>query len=481
MKFLVAALVVLVGCSTKPNPNRCCTDTADCSAAGIPDVTPCSDDLVCRGHQCIAETCTSSDQCDLSAPFCVDGACGAMCTADDECPGNGGDPTDVHCVGGACVACRADGNDCPANAPVCDAGTCRGCTADSECSSGACDVDAGSCLDETTVLYAAPSGSASSDCSKATPCTLARALSIADSSRPSIKLAAGSYSDEMYFSGAFTLTVYGPATINSDVEVQGNANGLRLRDIDIAFYVDCEASASNLPHPQVDLRRVKINVNFNAAPVGLGGTLCDISATDVAITADRGDNVGVVVALTGVAGVGGANATFDRVTIDGGDPVFSIGDASTLSVVNSMFTNQGISHGLAILQSVSGAAESGTIQFSTFYNSTVTCPASGTAFLNFANNVFLNTRSGAATNTVSGTGCTHRYDMIKPQSTSPGSTNLLNMDPRFVDAAHGDFHLMAGSPAIDAADSAATLSTDFDGTTRPQGAGRDLGAFEYKP
>jgi hypothetical protein len=55
------------------------------------------------------------------------------------------------------------------------------------------------------------------------------------------------------------------------------------------------------------------------------------------------------------------------------------------------------------------------------------------------------------------------------------------MDPRFVNAAGGDFHLMTGSPAIDAADPAATLSTDYDGTARPQGAGRDLGAFEYKP
>jgi hypothetical protein len=71
--------------------------------------------------------------------------------------------------------------------------------------------------------------------------------------------------------------------------------------------------------------------------------------------------------------------------------------------------------------------------------------------------------------------------MIKPQSASPGSTNLLNMDPRFVNAANGDFHLMTGSPAIDAADPAATLSTDYDGVSRPQGAGRDLGAFEYKP
>jgi hypothetical protein len=55
------------------------------------------------------------------------------------------------------------------------------------------------------------------------------------------------------------------------------------------------------------------------------------------------------------------------------------------------------------------------------------------------------------------------------------------MDPKFVNAAGGDFHLMAGSPAIDAADPAVTQTLDFDGVARPQGAGRDMGAFEHEP
>jgi hypothetical protein len=83
---------------------------------------------------------------------------------------------------------------------------------------------------------------------------------------------------------------------------------------------------------------------------------------------------------------------------------------------------------------------------------------------------------------VTGTQCSHSYDLIKPQSATPtGANNILNQDPRFVDGANGDFHLVAGSPAIDAADPAATNAVDYDGTARPQGTGRDIGAFEYKP
>ncbi|MCJ7756403.1 MAG: hypothetical protein MUP13_17720, partial [Thermoanaerobaculales bacterium] len=52
-------------------------------------------------------------------------------------------------------------------------------------------------------------------------------------------------------------------------------------------------------------------------------------------------------------------------------------------------------------------------------------------------------------------------------------------NPLFADAAGADYHILAGSPAIDSGCSVHAPSDDFDGVTRPQGSGFDIGAFEY--
>ncbi len=71
------------------------------------------------------------------------------------------------------------------------------------------------------------------------------------------------------------------------------------------------------------------------------------------------------------------------------------------------------------------------------------------------------------------------YNLVGAGNSS-GAGNISG-DPGFIDPAAADFHLLAGSPAINAGDNASVdpaLTTDFDGKPRIMGAGVDLGAYE---
>jgi len=58
--------------------------------------------------------------------------------------------------------------------------------------------------------------------------------------------------------------------------------------------------------------------------------------------------------------------------------------------------------------------------------------------------------------------------------------DLVNVDPLFADPAADDYHIRADSPAIDAGMNMG-VTTDLEGTPRPQGGGYDIGAYEFTP
>jgi hypothetical protein len=60
---------------------------------------------------------------------------------------------------------------------------------------------------------------------------------------------------------------------------------------------------------------------------------------------------------------------------------------------------------------------------------------------------------------------------------TPAETDI-SADPLLLDPPAGDFRLDFGSPCIDAGTSTDAPATDFDGITRPQGGGVDIGAHE---
>jgi hypothetical protein len=60
------------------------------------------------------------------------------------------------------------------------------------------------------------------------------------------------------------------------------------------------------------------------------------------------------------------------------------------------------------------------------------------------------------------------------------STNeITGSAPRFVDPPGRDYHILVGSPAIDAGTPVPWLQTDIDGNPRPIGARYDIGADEF--
>ena len=63
-------------------------------------------------------------------------------------------------------------------------------------------------------------------------------------------------------------------------------------------------------------------------------------------------------------------------------------------------------------------------------------------------------------------------------SAYPG--DLWGVDPQFVNVSGKDFHIQSTSPAINTGVTLSTVKDDRDGTPRPQGAGYDRGAYEFK-
>jgi len=59
-----------------------------------------------------------------------------------------------------------------------------------------------------------------------------------------------------------------------------------------------------------------------------------------------------------------------------------------------------------------------------------------------------------------------------------GGTGNISVNPMFVDAFNGDYHLQDNAPCVDSGTPVGAPSTDIEGNPRPQGFGVDMGAYE---
>ncbi len=467
MRIVLALAISLIAC-TKQNPNLCCIDEADCANVGLSDPLGCDDGLLCRGNQCIAEVCANSMECDADAPFCTgasDGRCQQTCAEDGQCPGFAQAASEVFCEAGSCVECR-DNSTCDGLTPTCDAGSCVACTRNDQCASGVC-VEDGSCAASSQVAYVSPTGAASGECSDASPCsTIELALSLVPA-RPFVVIDSGTYSraGTIALNGERRLIGRGATlpliTRSAQGPVVTALSGiLKIERLEIFGALGDSGDTATAGHAilctqggGVDLS-IEDSVLRNNQGHGLEGRMCIVRATRTRFINNEVNGLRLA----------DSTATIDACDFSGNE--FSGGsfDGGVYKVTNSFFTRNAF-RGLDLF------ANAGTqIEFNTIVdNGTSTndvgfeCQV-GVGVLACPNNLIARNKKQTSSN-----GCTFVDSLTIETDVAP----LKFASP---DTAPFDYHIQAGSIAIDAA-GATTVDRDFDGDPRPSN-GSDIGADE---
>ena len=398
------------------------------------------------------------------------GGGGSACMSNDQCSA----PTPVCDPGNGCVECLQS-DQCSAAKPNCDTSThtCRECAADADCDSDVCDLASGVCVAEADVLYASPTGLDAGTCPKGSPCSIAQASAVADQTRNNVKLAAGAYSAHIILTNK-TLVFFGVgATVNNQgtdaiFEVDDGAHlrivGVSLTGATGNSVIRCEGSASASHVLEIFGATIQ---NDNIV----------LLANPCTLTVDQSVIRNTAVDSFQVAIVGPSVATFDRTRFDGNGGGLAGLSNATIKITNSELTNVGdpTQHGAF----VGGNFD---VSFSTIVGGVVECSTQGAVGLTLDSSIVVNTSAGAPADTLIGIpSCTGVHNSIVfPNQQPVGATNVM-ADPHLKNIAAEDYHLLVTSPALDHGDPASTNAVDFDGISRPQGAGPDSGAFEFKP
>lgn len=451
--MLVICLAFAAGCTTKQNPKSCndgvCNDPAlpfcdvDGTVGGEPNTCQAVD---CQPDEFVACSGDKAIRCNATASNYVVVSCERGCDA----------------ALGGCLSC-ATNDQCTSNAPICDdqSHECRRCVADDECGSRVCDPDSGACVAEAQIVYATVSGSSGGDCTQAMPCTLQRAVQVAaaSSARSVVRMLPGNYADDLVLRAPMQIIATGAKLQGGSFAVTDGGNvSVRALTFDLGIG-DLRCETTNVGTGALHLRDLEVR-----SANELKYFLCQGSLRNVRI------DVGV--------NIGSSRLEADRVLSSNWQftgPTDTIGTTTDVRVTNSVFRDGLVHFGVGRIQT-KFAFNSFHYAGNEFY--VVACPTSGTATALFENNIIV----GGTADVLQGTGCMTSKNILFPQAAGYSSGNI-KMDPKFVNAAAGDYHLQAGSPAIDAAVASSSLSTDhdFENAMRPQGAALDIGAFERKP
>lgn len=351
---------------------------------------------------------------------------------------------------GKCVMCTADHHEiCTGPTPACGTdNTCQACTAHNQCAASNVCLPDGTCGDSNDVAYVQEGVSPGTVCTKAKPCPL---LSNALGTKRSYIKVSGTIRENITVKDAQVVTILadpgaklGPKNNDILLELKGGSN-LTVYDLELFGALGSAGHAISMPpgnQSTLSLYRVKILNNTGAGITADGGTL-NVSQSTIA----KNDGGGII-----------------------------MNSAMTFQIFNNFFIGNGTpgNSGTSVGAINAVPAAGSTLDFNTFVgnkaNDQNSLAASGVicgpkTFLANGNLFYGNTNP-----TFLG-GCDFQNSFVS------------TTDPHFVDAANNDYHLTASSSnaIVDNATCLSTVTTDFDGDPRPQGAKCDFGADEYRP
>jgi len=436
----------------------------------------------------------------------------ATCTSNATCMA----PTGVCDVAGSmtCVECIAPDQTsaCDGMTPVCGSDhVCRACAAHPECPDSHVCLPDGSCATIDLVAYVAQDGTGTV-CAQEQPCgTLNDGI---QTGKPFVKVEVGTVTDSNVASvDDRSLTILAdPGAIltrsNGGVvlDIRNNAD-VKIYDLEITGGPGIAAITYSVPNggiPKLALTHVTIDgyqglgVSSSAGGVlvvaqstlsrNTGGGVSFSAGGIVTLSQSTFSNNlggGILVSAGGLLKI--SQSTFSK-NAGGGirisdsqfdiTNIFIVGNGSLVSVFGGVRVDA-----TAVMSAGVHRIDFNTIATNLGPGGADLGIACGTVLtpLTFSNNIIYGNVTAGGGRQISGSvNCATSYSDIGPDPAA-GNGNI-NADPMFVDAAQGNFHLMASSPAKDAADPSATLGNDFDGDARPEPQrGRcDMGADEIR-
>jgi len=351
-----------------------------------------------------------------------------------------------------CVACNT-GLDCDGAKPVCDNHDCRACKEHTECPSGACLPD-GSCAPPSTVAFVDEHGTDNAGCTEQMPC--AHVAAAIATTQPNIKIT-GKIDEHVVIDSVTAVIVGAPnaqlnstAAAGSVLDVSGTSN------LTVARLTICGVTSPN------------IGVTLHGGILTFDHMTID-SCTNGGITVTSGKLIlhQSTVSNNTNGGIDFANipSTFDI----SNNFIFHNGQTSSGSVGGIrllMFSNDGTNK----------------LEFNTIVDNHITASSTRAGGITCDTNGFSTANNIVARNDVNGDRTAANANVIGNcnylttyQSQDVAPLNFFHSEsPPF------DYHIQAGSVAIDAATTTTTINYDFDGNPRPRHNNFDQGANEVQ-